>query len=155
MYIEQTLYDQILAMMPIPCVDVAVLDMDGRILLLRRTNEPAAGRWWFPGGRVFFGETREDAVRRKLRDECGLIANQFQERGSYDLFFNIHLDVHVHSITTLFIAQVDSVRALQLDDQSAEALWLRPREWLEYELSPFVRDFILTCISNTDIAHSK
>ncbi len=55
MFIEDKLYEKILQVMPISCVDLLVMDEFGRILLLRRKNEPAAGQWWFLGGRVQFG----------------------------------------------------------------------------------------------------
>ena len=69
-------YRRILAIMPIVCVDLMVIDVDGRLLLLRRRDEPAKGHWWFPGGRVHLGETRADTASRKLTEECGLGSDQ-------------------------------------------------------------------------------
>jgi ADP-ribose pyrophosphatase YjhB (NUDIX family) len=42
---------------------------DGRIWLLRRGFDPAAGRWTFPGGFVDLGESVEEAARREAREE--------------------------------------------------------------------------------------
>lgn len=138
MHIEQGLYDQILRMLPIPCVDVMVFDEDDKILLLQRKNEPAAGQWWFPGGRVFFGETREDAARRKLEEECGLVATRFQEVGTFELFFNTAPDACVHSITTLFKVQVVRESTVRLDHQSDEGRWFTPAERSKYGLHTFI-----------------
>lgn len=138
MFVAEDLYKQILRVMPIPCVDLLVMDGVGDVLLLLRKNEPAAGQWWFPGGRVMFGEKREDAARRKLGEECGLVATQFQEIGTYDLLFNIGEDVCAHSITTLFKVQVANESTTRLDHQSDEARWLTPREWLKCELHSFI-----------------
>lgn len=87
MQVSEGLYSQILQVMPIPCVDLLVVNHIGDILLLLRKNEPAAGQWWFPGGRVLFGERREDAAKRKLEEECSICATQFKEIGTYDQFF--------------------------------------------------------------------
>ena len=138
MFIAEDLYAQILELMPIPCVDLLVMDGAGNVLLLFRKNEPAVGQWWFPGGRIFFGEKREDAVRRKLEEECGLVATQFQEICTFDLFFDIGQNTSTHSITTLFKVEVACESNIRLDHQSHEARWLTPSEWLKYELHPFV-----------------
>jgi ADP-ribose pyrophosphatase YjhB (NUDIX family) len=45
---------------------------DGKVLLLRRGNEPALGKWTFPGGYVDFGENAADAALRETREEVGM-----------------------------------------------------------------------------------
>jgi len=56
----------------VPCVGAVVHDDRGRLLLVRRRHDPAAGRWSIPGGRVEAGETDAEAVRREVREETGL-----------------------------------------------------------------------------------
>jgi len=140
MLIPDDLYSQILPVMPIPCVDLLVMDDAGSVLLLLRNNEPAAGQWFFPGGRVHFGEKRLDAAKRKLEAECGLTSSRFREIGTYDWFFSSGANGGAHSITTLFEVHVGSNRDFRLDHQSCEASWRAPHEWLELELHPFVRN---------------
>jgi 8-oxo-dGTP diphosphatase len=56
-----------------PVVAVAALILDkGRLLLIRRKNEPSKGLWSAPGGVVELAEKVEDAVKREVNEETGL-----------------------------------------------------------------------------------
>ena len=44
----------------------------GEILLIRRAKAPRKGEWSLPGGKVEFGETLIEAVRREALEETGL-----------------------------------------------------------------------------------
>lgn len=65
------LYKQIVENLPVVCVDVICRRQDGKLLLFYRRDKPAAHIWWWPGGRMFKGETFYDAAVRKIRDETG------------------------------------------------------------------------------------
>ena len=54
------------------CAGAIVRDDDGRVLLVRRANEPSRGLWSVPGGRVEPGETPPEAAAREVREETGL-----------------------------------------------------------------------------------
>lgn len=52
---------------------VALIDVDGRVLLAQRPpDKPMAGLWEFPGGKVEQGETPEAALIRELQEELGI-----------------------------------------------------------------------------------
>ena len=50
----------------------AVIEKDGKILLVKRNHEPFNGCWALPGGHIDFGETAEHAVIREVKEETGL-----------------------------------------------------------------------------------
>lgn len=45
----------------------AIFQRDGKVLCLQDPK----GKWELPGGRMEFGETMEDALRRELKEEVG------------------------------------------------------------------------------------
>ncbi len=52
---------------------VALIDVDGRVLLAQRPQgKTLAGLWEFPGGKVEPGETPEHALIRELEEELGI-----------------------------------------------------------------------------------
>ena len=47
---------------------------DGKILLIKRANEPYKGFWSLPGGKVNHGEHLEKAILREIEEETGIKA---------------------------------------------------------------------------------
>ncbi|MEV4149510.1 NUDIX domain-containing protein [Amycolatopsis sp. NPDC049691] len=56
----------------IRCVGGIAYDAHGRLLLIRRRNDPGSGQWSLPGGRVEPDESDKQAVIRELLEETGL-----------------------------------------------------------------------------------
>ena len=46
----------------------AILERDGKILLVKEPD----GRWEFPGGKIEFGDTPEETLKRELKEELNL-----------------------------------------------------------------------------------
>lgn len=58
-----------------------IKDDKGRLLLIKRGHEPAAGLWSLPGGRIEPGETDTEALVREMREETGLTVEPGQLLG--------------------------------------------------------------------------
>src|SRR3954452_4487904 len=59
----------------LPAAAVIVVDASGAVLLQRRAED---GTWGIPGGCLELGESLEDAARRELREETGLVAEKLR-----------------------------------------------------------------------------
>ena len=86
---------------PKPTIDVIVTDGD-RIILVKRGKEPFKGQWAFPGGFVEYGERVEEAAKRELLEETGVVADIQSILGVYS---KPDRDPRTHIISTVFIAQ--------------------------------------------------
>ena len=120
-WIDWELYKQIRASMPLASVDLLTVH-EGRLLLMRRVNEPGRGVWFVPGGRVRYGETLK---------ETGLTPVSFEAKGSM-----CHFWTDTHYVTTFFRVDVagDVVR---MDDEHDEYVWVSE---LHDDAHPLVRE---------------
>lgn len=63
----------------------AILERDGRYLLVRRANPPSADMYAFPGGRAEPGETPAQTALREFEEETGIAARNARLFATYDL----------------------------------------------------------------------
>lgn len=110
-------YAYILANMPIICVDVAIF-FEGKVLLVKRNNEPAKGEWWFPGGRLFKNESLETCALRKAKEETGLDCQVVKE-----IYHAVTDFGAIHSINFCYLLLTESDNVV-LDSQSKEFKWI-------------------------------
>jgi 8-oxo-dGTP diphosphatase len=68
---------------PSLAVDCVVFDPAGRLLLIRRKNQPFQGQYALPGGYVDYGESTEHAAARELKEETSLVATRIALVGVY------------------------------------------------------------------------
>jgi ADP-ribose pyrophosphatase YjhB (NUDIX family) len=60
---------------PVVGVGAVVLTDDGKVVLVRRKNEPLAGQWSLPGGGLELGESLEAGTAREVLEETGLVVD--------------------------------------------------------------------------------
>lgn len=98
-----------------------------RVLLVKRKNEPFAGRWALPGGFIDMDETLEESARRELREETGIKVHRLEQ---LQTFGDPGRDPRGRTITVVFLGRVNPTRLKPAaDDDAAEVGWhslLRP-----------------------------
>jgi 8-oxo-dGTP diphosphatase len=109
---------------------VALIDVDGRVLLAQRpAGKSMAGLWEFPGGKVEPGETPEAALIRELHEELGIdtwascLAPLTFASHSYDDF---------HLMMPLFACRKWEGTPLPREGQVLK--WVRPADMREYPM---------------------
>ena len=113
-------------------VAVALVDIDGRVLIAKRPpGKSMAGLWEFPGGKVDVGEMPEHALIRELREELGIdvTANCLAP-----FTFASHRYDDFHLLMPLYVCRVweGTVRA-----QEGQMLkWVSPLDMKQYPMPP-------------------
>ncbi len=103
-------------------VAVAVLTRDRETFLVRRpSGGPLAGQWEFPGGKVEFGESPLEALRRELREELDFRLGTASLFGVYSHVYTIRAR-RVHYVLLVYRQRVGP-RALAEDEGSR---WFDP-----------------------------
>ena len=111
--------------MPVLTVD-GIIIYNGRYLLIKRENEPLKGKYWTPGGRVYKGEKITDALKRKIKEECGLDIKILSLMGFYEDFYTKNeFDIdYVHTVSFVYSAMADTDK-VTLDKQSSDYIWAK------------------------------
>jgi len=50
----------------------AIIENEGKVLLVKRADEPFVGKWVLPGGHIETGEDTDYAIVREVKEETGL-----------------------------------------------------------------------------------
>lgn len=120
---------------PLPTVlvvAVALIDVDGRVLIAKRPQgKSLAGLWEFPGGKVEPGERPEAALIRELREELGI---EVSESCLAPFVFASHAYESFHLLMPLYLCRRwDGVVAAREHDALA---WVKPDKLSAYPMPP-------------------
>jgi mutator protein MutT len=120
----------------------AVVVRDGHVLLERRGQPPAQGSWSLPGGLVDGGERLEEAVRREVREECGIEVEVGPLLGVFEpIVKDDDGRVRYHYVVLDYLARYISGEVVVGDD-AADLRWVAFENLGEYPLLPATRDMI-------------
>src|SRR5689334_806197 len=114
---------------PSVTVDIILFHRDGErteVLLIKRAGDPFKGAWAFPGGFVDEDESLERAAARELKEETGLEGIMMEQLAA---FGDPGRDPRGHTVSVVFVAQLDHPAEAAAADDADEARWhsaLRP-----------------------------
>lgn len=117
-----------------PCVG-AVVEHEGRLLLVRRGQQPALGCWSVPGGRVEPGEVDAEATAREVHEETGLAVTV------HDLVGQVERDApdgSVYVVNDYRCRPVDGAdpSAVVAGDDATEVGWFTPAQVRDLDCVP-------------------
>ncbi len=99
---------------------VITKEVDAKVLLIQRADEPYKGCWAFPGGFLNMDETTEQCAIRELEEETGLKVNDVHQIGAYS---KVDRDPRGRTITVAYLAIIDSPISVLGQDDAAKAEW--------------------------------
>jgi NAD+ diphosphatase len=100
---------------------------DGKIILARRKFEPRAGYFDLPGGFVDTMERAEEAVKREVFEELGILVDKVRFLASFPNEY-VYKGISYFTCDLAFVCPVDDLSKLKPADDVAEALLVHPRE---------------------------
>lgn len=122
--IPTDLYLQIIASVPIACVDVAIIHK-GSVLLVKRNDLPAKNEWWLPGGRVYKNEMMQFTAKRKALEEVGIECKVGPIIYTAETIFEDGpKGVSIHSINSCFLLYPISEIIVNLDSHHSDYRWV-------------------------------
>ncbi len=136
-------FESVIRLTPLVAIDLVVRSPDGRVLVGRRTFEPAKDLFFVPGGRITKNETRTAAFERLSREELGIQLGLEQARflGVHEHFYPTNRfgkeGFGTHYVTLAYELRIDLTTAALPRDQHGEYVWMTPSELVS---SPEVHD---------------
>ena len=124
---------------------VALIDVDGRILISKRPeNKYLGGLWEFPGGKLENTERAEDALIRELDEELNI---QTSNSCLAPLTFSTHDYKDFNLLLLLFVCR--KWDGIIMAREGQEIKWVYPKELNKFPmpdadkpLIPFLRDLL-------------
>ena len=113
-------------------VAVALIDVDGRVLIAQRPEgKQLAGLWEFPGGKVEPGERPEAALIRELREELGI---EVSESCLAPFVFASHAYESFHLLMPLYLCR--RWEGTVVAREHSALAWVKPDRLTDYPMPP-------------------
>ena len=125
---------------PIQCVGAVILRNSDELLLVLRANEPSAGLWSIPGGRIEAGETDAEALVREVLEETGLAVTVGALLGTETFGAGTFSSPSHQRYVVNDYRCVVNAGQLTPGDDALDARWVPVDELATYELSPGLLD---------------
>ena len=105
----------------------AILEYDGRIILIKRAKEPGKGKLDLPGGFVDPKESAEEALIREVKEELNINLNGPKYLGSYPNIYKYE-DVLYHTCDLFFYSKINTVPTTFNKTEIEELILVNPLE---------------------------
>ena len=126
---------------PYLAVSAAII-RDGRVLVARRARGPALGVWTLPGGVVEAGETLTEALIREVAEETGMTVEPVALAGHREVVVRDDGGrVSRHFVILCFASRWIEGEAT-LNEELAEAHWLRPAELKDFKTTDGLSEIV-------------
>ncbi len=142
-WLSDDTYEDIVRHVPQVCVEV-VLETERGVLLAKRVNHPRV--WFWPGGRLYKGESLVAAARRVADEELGVTVDLVADYGPYAHFWRgSEKAPSRHTVNVPFHARPHQAEPeITLDDQHTDYRFVDAVE-------PWMHPYVQRYLDDTDI----
>jgi 8-oxo-dGTP diphosphatase len=133
-----------------------ILDSD-KVLLIKKGRGPYTGKYDLPGGKIEFGETQIDALKREISEETGLVcstieliegvSNRVQWEKPNGGIEDLH---HLGFVYSVDIENKSYIKNTYDGHDSLGAIWISLKDINKDIVSPFAYRILFHHISKTN-----
>jgi NAD+ diphosphatase len=98
-----------------------IIEIRGKILLIKRAYEPKAGFYDLPGGFVDYNESIDAALNREVREECNLDITDLRYFGSFGNTYR-YCSVDYFTADTFFLCRPVDFKKLRISKEASEVV---------------------------------
>ena len=149
-FLNKDEFAQVVRNTPLVSIDLIIRDPDQRVLVGLRTNAPAKGKWFVPGGVVRKYERLVDAFARVVKAEIGLDASIDDAKfvGVYEHLYDDNVfgeeGFGTHYVVLAHQLNVDHQPPIMSDRQHSGFRWMTPTELISSpDVHPNTRAYFL------------
>jgi colanic acid biosynthesis protein WcaH len=149
-FLNKDEFAQVVRNTPLVSIDLIIRDPDQRVLVGLRTNAPAKGKWFVPGGVVRKYERLVDAFARIVKAEIGLDASIDDAKfvGVYEHLYDDNVfgeeGFGTHYVVLAHQLNVDHQPPIMSDRQHSGFRWMTPTELISSpDVHPNTRAYFL------------
>lgn len=128
---------------PLVCVGALVREPGGRVLLVQTTKW--RGAWGVPGGKVEWGETLEQALRREFLEETGLALAAVRYAQTQEAVQSPEFHKPAHMLLVDFVAQTaahENQPQVRPNEEIQNWAWVSLAEASRYPLNSYTRTLL-------------
>lgn len=116
---------------------LALIEKEDKVLLAMKKRGFGEGWWNGYGGKPEEGESIEDAMKRELLEESGMIAKKWRQRGMIEFNFqgkDFQVEMHVFEVTSYEGEPVETEEMapkwFTKEDAPYDQMWPADRDWM-------------------------
>jgi phosphoglycolate phosphatase len=137
---------------PIATVGAAIFDTQGLVLMIR--TQKWSNLWGIPGGKIEWGETATEALRREIKEETDLEIADIRFVLVQDCIHSKEFYRDAHFILMNYTCRCSGEPVVKLNDEAREFRWLPLPEALALALNQPTRTLLLS-LQETGQARSQ
>jgi ADP-ribose pyrophosphatase YjhB (NUDIX family) len=122
-----------LPLQPVCTVGALIFNAAGQALMVR--TQKWSGLWGIPGGKIKFGETSLEALRREIQEETNLEIEEIEFVLAQDCVRSREFYREAHFVLLNYTCRVAGRCEVRLNEEAQEFRWVPPEEALEMELN--------------------
>lgn len=127
-----------------------LFDKDNRVLIDNRKEEildVANGKWEVPGGKIEFGESPEEAVKREILEETGYSVKVNEIIPYSNVSMWEYSDYKQHTVLFFYICELENEEHIEIQDNRINTYkWITEHELTDYKFLPGNKEAIQMAI---------